>query len=92
MYLKNIIEDGYAKGFNICMVSFRGQSVGGKLVTPKLYNALSVEDIREPMQYVQKKYGKGRAYAIGCSMGAIILSNYLGLYPDEGLLSGAVCI
>ena len=44
------------------------------------------------MAYVKEKYGKGRAYAVGCSMGAIILSNYLGLYPDEGILSGAVCI
>jgi predicted alpha/beta-fold hydrolase len=41
---------------------------------------------------VQAKYGKGKAYAIGCSMGANVLSNYLGLYPDEELISGAVCI
>lgn len=92
MYLKNLIQDAYANRFNICMVSFRGQSEGGKLVTPKLYNALSVEDIREPMFYVKEKYLKGKAYACGCSMGANILANYLGMYPDEGILSGAVCI
>ena len=92
MYLKGLIQDGYAKGLNICMISFRGQSKGGKLVTPKLYNALSVDDIREPMMCAQKMYGKGKCYAVGCSMGAIILSNYLGLYPDDNLLSGAVCV
>jgi predicted alpha/beta-fold hydrolase len=61
-------------------------------VTPKLYNALSVEDFREPMQYVMDKYVKGKAYAVGCSMGANVLANYLGMYPNEGILSGAVCI
>lgn len=81
------------RGYDVCMISFRGQS-GGKLVTPKLYNALSVDDIREPMEHVLKqKCKKGtKAYAIGVSMGANILANYLGIHAQDKLLSGAVCI
>jgi predicted alpha/beta-fold hydrolase len=52
-YLKDIMKDAYdERDMDIVMISFRGQSEGGELVTPKFYNALSVDDIREPMEYV----------------------------------------
>lgn len=46
------------------------------------------------MEYVLKqKCEKGtNAYAIGVSMGANILANYLGIHAKDKLLSGAVCI
>ena len=70
------MRDAYDKrDMDIVMISFRGQS-GGQLVTPKFYNAMSVEDIAEPMQYVFDKLQPRRAYAIGCSMGGNILANY----------------
>ena len=76
------MQDAYQnRGYNIVMISFRGQS-GGKLVTPKLYNAMSVDDFKEPMEYVFKKINPPKAYAIGCSMGSMVLANYLGVYQD----------
>ena len=60
--------------------------------TPKLYNAMSVDDFKEPMEYVFNKLKPKRAYAVGCSMGSMVLSNYLGVYPDQTLISGAVCV
>ena len=81
MYVKEIIKEAYYdRGLDIAMISFRGQSVGGKLVTPKFYNAMSVEDIGEPMEYAINKIKPKRSYAIGCSMGANILANYQGVY------------
>mmetsp|Transcript_2075 Transcript_2075/g.3667 ORF Transcript_2075/g.3667 Transcript_2075/m.3667 type:complete len:144 (+) Transcript_2075:1392-1823(+) len=76
------------------MVSYRGQS-GLPLHTPKLYNALSIDDIGEPIDYVFDKYcapKNQRAFAMGCSMGANILSNYLGIKGEETKLSGGVCV
>lgn len=78
------------------VVSWRGQS-GSKLVTPKLYNAFSVSDVREPILKVCQKLGithnsERKAYAIGCSMGAMILANALGVDGDDSILSGAVCV
>lgn len=92
----SIITEAFERrqAFNICMISWRGYS-GAKIVTPKVHNALSVDDIREPMMAVYERYCKPtsqRAYAIGCSMGANVLSNTLGFDEDSSLLSGAVCI
>ena len=84
LYIKNIMKEAYEKrGYNVCMISWRGQS-GVPLKTPQLYNAFSVDDVREPMQYVHEKYIKGRGdnvkvFAIGCSMGAMVLANALGV-------------
>jgi len=94
IYLKNIMKEAYDnRGYDVCMISFRGQS-GTKLVTPQLYNALSVDDIREPMEHVLRTrcLNGTKAYAIGVSMGANILANYLGIYADNCVLSGAICI
>jgi predicted alpha/beta-fold hydrolase len=63
------------------MISFRGMS-GAQLNTPMLHNALSVNDIKEPMIYVYNKLSQDRkikAFALGCSMGATVLSNMLGI-------------
>lgn len=80
MYLKTIMNEAFEeRGYNVCMISFRGQS-GGNLVTPKLYNMMSVDDFKEPMEYVCNKIKPTKAYAIGCSMGSMVLSNYLGVY------------
>ena len=46
------------------------------------------------MEYVLREKCKPgtKAYAIGVSMGANILANYLGIHADDHFLSGAVCI
>jgi predicted alpha/beta-fold hydrolase len=44
------------------------------------------------MLYVQQKYPGRRFYAAGVSMGANILANYLGMYPNDGIITGAVCV
>jgi predicted alpha/beta-fold hydrolase len=95
LYIKNIIKEAYHdRNFDIVMISYRGRS-GAKLITPKLYNALSTDDIKEPMEYVYNKYCRNtgrKCYAIGVSMGAMILSNYLGTYRSNTMLGGAVCV
>lgn len=84
LYIKNIIREAYdQRDYDIVVVSWRGQS-GTKLVTPKLYNAFSVDDVREPINKICERLGitkdsERKAYAIGCSMGAMILSNALGV-------------
>ena len=95
------MNEAYGRGFDICMISFRGRS-GLPLNTPRSYNAMSIEDIREPMKYVFDKYIKGKtrygqtgepkAYAIGTSLGAMLLSNHLGEDCDNTVLSGGVCV
>lgn len=38
------------------MINYRGLA-GAKLVTPKLYTAMSSSDVEEPISHVLKKYG-----------------------------------
>jgi len=58
--LKHIIKDAfYNRGYDIAMISFRGQS-GAELNTAMMHNALSVNDIKEPMEYVYKKLSKDK--------------------------------
>jgi len=60
-----------------------------------LYNAFSIDDVREPMQYVYDTYIKdynSKVFAIGCSMGAMILSNALGVDKEDSIVDGAVCV
>ena len=92
----SLISEAFERrqAYNICMISWRGYS-GAKMVTPKVHNALTIDDIREPINHVFKKYCKPhgqRAYAVGCSMGATVLANALGFSGDKSVLSGAVCI
>lgn len=56
-YIQSICSEAFEvrQAFNICFVSWRGMS-GLKLVTPKIHNAMAVEDEREPIQYVYEKY------------------------------------
>lgn len=97
LYIKNIINEAFEKrGYDIVVVSWRGQS-GTKLATPKLYNAFSIDDVREPIRKVMSKFNmdrnsKRKAYAIGCSMGAMILANALGVDQEDSPLEAAVCV
>ena len=100
LYVKNIVKEAAEKrDFDVVVVSWRGRS-GVSLVTPKLHNAQSVEDIIEPITHLcknrfgisRKENSPRRAYAIGCSMGAMVLANALGTQGDDSLLSGAVCV
>eukprot|EP00347_Sterkiella_histriomuscorum_P010337 403376694 len=58
---------------------------GFQAVSPKLYCAASTDDLREPLNYIYKKYCCDKSgqrfrnlYVIGSSMGANIVANYLG--------------
>lgn len=56
---------------------------------------LAVDDIREPMEHVFEKYCKPdgqKAYAVGCSLGAGVLTNCLGFDGGNSILSGAACV
>ena len=65
------------------------------LKTAKIHNMMAVSDAREPIQYIYEKYVQQtgqRAYSIGCSMGANITTNMLGVDGDASILSGAVMV
>lgn len=44
-------KDAHERGYDVCVINYRGLA-GAKLVTPKLYTAMSAMDVEEPMRYV----------------------------------------
>jgi predicted alpha/beta-fold hydrolase len=56
IYVHNFIEEAFNnRNYDVCVIGYRGTS-GLKLTTPKVFNALCIEDIREPMEWVIHNY------------------------------------
>lgn len=83
-----MVKDASQRGYDVVVINYRGLA-GAKLVTPKLYQGASIDDIIEPIKHIQKKY-KAKYFAIGCSMGGNILANALGSTENLNLQS-AIC-
>ena len=60
-----------------------------------MYCAGSVEDVKEPMDYIFDKYcvkQRRRLYLIGNSMGANLVANYLGTEASQCPVTAACCV
>ena len=63
------------------------------LQSPVLYSAGSINDLREPLEYIHTKYCKtSDLYLIGNSMGANIVANYVGEEGARCFLKAACCV
>lgn len=89
--------DGYFSLYGIAHrnklypVIFNKRGHGGtKLSTPKLQCFGDPTDLRECICYISKKHPDKPVLAVGYSAGSCLLSHYLGTYPDNPLLAGAV--
>ena len=85
-YIQNVVntlisnESEEEPAFDVCVINYRGLA-GAQLATPRVYCAMSTSDFIEPMQYVYQKYCKDqnrRCYAMGFSLGSMILTNAIG--------------
>ncbi|KAB8416409.1 hypothetical protein FH972_024928 [Carpinus fangiana] len=92
-YLKETIAPlAYGKGgpqFEVCVVNSRG-CARSPVTTPRLFNARSTWDIRQTVKWLRKKYPNRPLFAVGFSLGANILVNYLGEEGEACELKGAV--
>jgi len=72
----------------VCMVA-RGC---GKvpLTCNKGFSAAGFEDVAQAVAHIHKNNPSAKIYAVGYSMGAIIMANYIGRSGSECLFSGAV--
>ena len=94
LYNIHIVRTAIQKGYDVVIVNNRGKE-GLKLTTPKMYWGTSTEDVREAIEYVHNKYPNKKIFAIGHSLGAVVLSVYINevsLLQEEKILSGAVWV
>ncbi|KAF7186559.1 putative esterase [Pseudocercospora fuligena] len=73
------------------VVNSRG-CAGSKITTSILYNARATWDVRQVVKWARKIWPKRPIFGIGYSLGANILTNYIGEEGSNCLLSSAVVV
>ncbi|KAL7268437.1 hypothetical protein RUND412_008946 [Rhizina undulata] len=91
LYLRAVLAPLVSKeaGFTACVVNARGCALS-KITTNQLFNARFTEDIRETVKFLRKTFPNRPLFAVGFSLGANILTNYLGEEGDNCVLKAAV--
>ncbi|KAF2085764.1 AB-hydrolase YheT [Saccharata proteae CBS 121410] len=91
IYLRHVLaplttEEG---GWEACVVNSRGCAMS-KITTPVLYNARATWDVRQVVEWLREKFPNRPLFGIGFSLGANILTNYLGEEGENCQLKAAV--
>lgn len=79
-YVQHMVASAHASGFLPVCFNARG-CAGGPVTTPRFYSASWTSDLREVVPLLRSKYPNAPLFALGWSLGANILVNYLG---EEG--------
>ncbi|KAI0753262.1 AB-hydrolase YheT [Daedaleopsis nitida] len=78
-------------GFRAVVLNFRGCN-GSPVVTPRLYHAGSSEDIRPVVLWICHTFPGCKIYGLGFSLGANILTKYVGEEGERCPLQGLVTL
>ncbi|THC91922.1 hypothetical protein EYZ11_008608 [Aspergillus tanneri] len=90
IYLRHVVAPLVAdKGWEACVVNSRGCS-RTKITTGMLYNARATWDVRQTVKWLRKTFPNRPLFGIGFSLGANILTNYLGEEGEACELKAAV--
>ncbi|EOD42881.1 alpha beta fold family [Neofusicoccum parvum] len=91
IYLRHVLaplttEEG---GWEACVVNSRGCAMS-KITSNVLYNARATWDVRQVVNWLREKFPNRPLFGIGFSLGANIMTNYLGEEGDGCQLKAAV--
>jgi predicted alpha/beta-fold hydrolase len=92
-YLRHTIQEMTTeeRGFDACVINGRG-CAWSTITTPYLFNARATWDMRQFVKWLKQTWPNRKIYAIGYSMGANILCNYLGEEGAGCQVDGAVLV
>ncbi|EXJ80479.1 hypothetical protein A1O1_08624 [Capronia coronata CBS 617.96] len=92
LYLRHVLEPLLREGgWEACVIISRGCSMT-KITSSVLYNARATWDTRQTVKWLQKKFPNRPLFGIGFSLGANILTNYLGEEGSNCVLKAAVIL
>ena len=105
VYVLNLLISAKQAGLRPVVINYRGASKV-ELTNATLYCAGSVNDLRQPLEYIHAKYCGGHGdgsgeiargegtdlFLVGNSMGANIVANYLGEEGAKCFVKAAVCV
>jgi predicted alpha/beta-fold hydrolase len=89
VYLRETLAPLTADGWEACVVNGRGCALS-KITTPHMFNARATWDVRQTIRMLRELYPNRPLYAVGFSLGANILTNYVGEEGDKCVLKAAV--
>jgi predicted alpha/beta-fold hydrolase len=89
VYLRETLAPLTASGWAACVVNGRGCALS-KITTPQLFNSRATWDVRQTILTLRNMFPNRPLYAVGFSLGANILTNYLGEEGGECVLKAAV--
>ncbi|ORY15457.1 Alpha/Beta hydrolase protein [Clohesyomyces aquaticus] len=81
VYLRQVIAPLLDAGWAACVVNSRG-CAGTKITSPELYNARSTWDVRQSVKWLRETFPNRPLFAVGFSLGANVLTNYVA---EEGV-------
>ncbi|KAI1776055.1 AB-hydrolase YheT [Hypoxylon cercidicola] len=92
VYLRHAIAPLIDSGkWEACVVISRG-CANSKITTGLLYNARATWDVRQTIKWLKKTYPNRPLFGLGFSLGACILTNYLGEEGSATPLKAAVAV
>lgn len=80
VYLRQVVAPVTASGWEACVITARGCAMS-KITTPQLFNARATWDVRQTVKWLRETFPNRPLYGVGFSLGANILTTYLG---EEG--------
>ncbi|KAL3480662.1 Alpha/Beta hydrolase protein [Aspergillus californicus] len=90
LYLRHVVHPMISDGsWEACVVNSRG-CAQTKISTGVLYNARATWDVRQAVKWLRAAFPNRPLFGIGFSLGANILTNYLGEEGDNCQLTAAV--
>jgi len=89
VYLRETLAPLTSSGWEACVVNGRGCALS-KITTPQLFNSRSTWDVRQTILHLTSLFPNRPLYAVGFSLGANILTNYVGEEGSACILRAAV--
>ncbi|KAI9813788.1 MAG: hypothetical protein M1827_003578 [Pycnora praestabilis] len=91
IYLRHVLAPLVSKeeGWEACVVNSRGCAMS-KITSGVLYNARASWDMRQVVKWLRLRFPNRPLFGIGFSLGANIMTNYIGEEGSECVLKAAV--
>lgn len=89
VYLREVVAPITAAGWTACVVNGRG-CAQSRITTPRLFNARATWDVRQLVKFLRTAFPNRPLYAVGFSLGANILTNYVAEEGSECVFKAAV--
>ena len=90
-YLKHFLRRAHCAGYRCVAFNCRGTS-DSPLTTPQFYSASFTGDVRAVVDELATRWPEAPLFAVGWSLGANILTNFLGEEGKAAKLAGAVAM